>query len=416
LGDWGDVNLKIVVQKFGGTSVSTPEKREKVIKCVQEALDQGYSVVLVVSAMGRHGDPYATDTLKSLGLDSYPDIALRELDLVMSCGETISAVVMAATLSNNGVASCAMTGIQAGFITDGHYSEAEVVDCQPSRVKDMLREGHVPVVAGFQGADVSGEVNTLGRGGSDTSAVILGAALDAEKVEIFTDVSGIMTADPGLLKEARVIQQITYGEVCQLAYEGARVIHPRAVEVAMRNNVSVVVKNPDDSGSGTLITGESSLRDGSYSTRGRRAVTGIAHSTDLVQFVIRFEKPDPSQELEVFQSIGEAGVNIDLITVFPEMNAFIVKKEHSYKVENILHSLGVSYHMETDCAKVSVVGVGMHSMPGVMARVVKALNEQNVEILQSGDSNITISLLMKQKDLALAVKTLHDNFHLSEQS
>ncbi len=408
--------MKIVVQKYGGTSVSTPDKRENVIKCVQESLDQGYHVVLVVSAMGRQGDPYATDTLKSLALNEYADISLRELDLVMSCGETISAVVMAAALSNRGITSCAVTGLQAGFITDGHYSEAEVVDCQPSRLKDMLQEGKVPVVAGFQGADVSGEVNTLGRGGSDTSAVILGAALDAEKVEIYTDVSGIMTADPNLLKEARVIQQITYGEVCQLAYEGARVIHPRAVEVAMRNNVSVVVKNPDNSGPGTLITGESSLRNGSYSTRGRRAVTGIAHSTDLVQFIIRFEKPDSARELEMFQAIGEAGVNIDLISVFPDINAFIVKKEHSYKVESILKSLDMPYHVENECAKVSVVGVGMHSMPGVMARVVKALNEQNVEILQSGDSNITISLLLKQEDLSLAVKTLHDNFHLSEQN
>ncbi len=396
--------------------MSTPDKREKVIKCVNESLDQGYHVVVVVSAMGRQGDPYATDTLKSLALDEYPDISLRELDLVMSCGETISAVVMAAALSNRGISSCAVTGLQAGFITDGHYSEAEVVDCQPARLKDMLQAGKVPVVAGFQGADVSGEINTLGRGGSDTSAVILGAAMDAEKVEIYTDVSGIMTADPNLLKEAKVIQQITYGEVCQLAYEGARVIHPRAVEVAMRNNVSVVVKNPDNSGPGTLITGESSLRDGNYSTRGRRAVTGIAHSTDLVQFIIRFNAPDSARELEMFQAIGEAGVNIDLISVFPDINAFIVKKEHSYKVESILKSLDMPYHMEKDCAKVSVVGVGMHSMPGVMARVVKALNEQNVEILQSGDSNITISLLLKQEDLPLAVKTLHDNFHLSEQN
>jgi len=411
----GEHKLKIVVQKFGGTSVSTPEKRQNVVKCVQESLDQGYRVVVVVSAMGRQGDPYATDTLKALALDECADISLRELDLIMSCGETISAVVMAANLSNQGIPSSAMSGMQAGFITDGHYSEAEVVDCQPTRVKDKLLEGTIPVVAGFQGADVSGEVNTLGRGGSDTSAVILGAALDAEKVEIYTDVLGIMTADPNLLKEARVIQQITYGEVCQLAYEGARVIHPRAVEVAMRNNVSVVVKNPDNSGPGTLITGESSLRDGNYSTRGRRAVTGIAHATDLVQFIIRFEEPDSERELKVFQSIGEAGVNIDLISVFPDMNAFIVKKEHSYKVESILKNLVIPYQVAWDCAKVSVVGVGMHSMPGVMARVVKALNQQNIEILQSGDSNITISLLLKQADLPLAVQTLHENFHLAEQ-
>jgi aspartate kinase len=405
--------LKILVQKFGGTSVTTPEKRELIVRRVKEAMDEGFKVVLVVSAMGRKGEPYATDTLRSLALQEYSDLSLRDLDLIMSCGEIISAVVVAATLSSRGIPSRALTGAQAGFLTDGCYSEAEVVDCQPTRVKELLQQNEVPVVTGFQGADPMGEINTLGRGGSDTSAVILGAALDADKVEIYTDVSGIMTADPLILKEARVIQQITYGEVFQLAYEGAKVIHPRAVEVAMRNNVCVVVRNPEDPGTGTLITAESSLREGNYSTRGRRAVTGIAHYTNLVQFLIQLDHPDPSRELEIFQSIGEAGVNIDLISVFPLMKAFTVKDEHCFKVENILKTLNVSYKLERDCAKVSVVGAGMHNIPGVMARVVKALNEQHLEIKQTGDSNISISLLIRQQDLHRAIKTLHDHFYLS---
>ncbi len=404
---------KTIVQKYGGTCVSSPEKRMLVLERVKEALDEGYNVVVVVSAMGRSGEPYATDTLKSLALETHPDISLRELDLIMSCGEVISSVVMAAYLSENGIKSRACTGSQAGFLTNGCYSEAEVVDCQPAKLREVLNENFVPVVAGFQGVDAHGEINTLGRGGSDTTAVILGAALEAEKVEIFTDVSGIFTADPGLLKEAKVIQQITYGEVCQLAYEGAKVIHPRAVEVAMRNNVSVVVRDPENSsGTGTLITGESSIQSGNFSTRGRRAVTGIAHVTELVQFIVEFDSPDSSRELEIFQRIGEAGINIDLISVFPTTKAFIVKEEHSYKVENILEDMGLAYRAEKDCAKVSVVGVGMHSMPGVMARVVKALNERSIPILQSGDSNITISLLIKQEDLYDAVKTLHDRFNL----
>jgi aspartate kinase len=400
------------VQKFGGTSVTTPEKRELIVRRVKEALEEGFKVVLVVSAMGRKGEPYATDTLRSLALQEHSDVSLRDLDLIMSCGEIISAVVVAATLSSKGIPSRALTGAQAGFLTDGRYSEAEVVDCQPARVIELLQQNEVPVVTGFQGADPLGEINTLGRGGSDTTAVILGAALDAEKVEIYTDVSGIMTADPLILKEARVIQQITYGEVFQLAYEGAKVIHPRAVEVAMRNNVCVVVRNPEDPGTGTLITAESSLREGSYSTRGRRAVTGIAHYTNLVQFLIQLDHPDPSRELEIFQSIGEAGVNIDLISVFPLMKAFTVKDEHCFKVENILKTLEVPYKLERDCAKVSVVGAGMHNVPGIMARVVRALNEQDVEIKQTGDSNISISLLIRQQDLHRAIKTLHDHFYL----
>lgn len=406
--------MKILVQKYGGTSVSTPEKRALIARCVQEAQSEDFHVVLVVSALGRNGEPYATDTLRSLILNEYADVSPRELDLIMSCGEVISATVLAAVLGNKGLPARALTGIQAGFLTDGHYSEAEVVDCQPAKIREVLLQNEVPVIAGFQGADPSGEINTFGRGGSDTTAVILGAALGAEKVEIYTDVCGIMTADPLILKEARLIQKITYGEVFQLAHEGARVIHPRAVEVAMRNNVSVVVKSLEEPGSGTLITAESSLGDRNYyGTRGRQAVTGIAHNANLAQFMIELQHPDPAGELAVFQQIAAAGVNIDLITVFPLMKAFTVKEEHCLKVENILKNLAVSYTLEKECAKVSVVGVGMHSVPGVMARVIRALNEQQIEIKQTGDSNITISLLIRQQDLQRAIKTLHDHFILT---
>ena len=407
--------MRILVQKYGGTSVSTPEKRKLIVKRVQEAVEEGFKVVLVVSAMGRNGDYYATDTLRSLALQEYSDISLRELDLIMSCGELISAVVVAAVLSNNGIPSRAVTGAQAGFLTDGRYSEAEVLDCRPTGIVELLQRNEVPVVTGFQGSDPMGEINTLGRGGSDITAVILGAALEADKVEIYTDVSGIMTADPLIFKGARVIQQITYGEVFQLAHEGAKIIHPRAVEVAMRNNVCVVVRNLEDPCTGTLITAESSLKEEGYSTRGRRTVTGIAHYTNLVQFLIQLEHPDPLREQEIFQSIAEAGVNIDLISVFPLMKAFIVKEEHSFKVENILKALEVPYALEKDCAKVTVVGTGMLNAPGVMAKVVKALNEHGIEIKQTGDSNISISLLISQQDLYRAIKTLHDHFYLENQ-
>ena len=198
------IKLKIVVQKFGSSSVSTPEKREMIVRRVAEARENGYQVAVVVSAMGRNGDPYSTDTLKSLVLQEHPDVPLRELDLIMSCGEIISATVLAAALTNKGIISRVLTGPQAGFLTDGCYSEAEVIDCRPEKVHDSLAKGEVPVITGFQGADSSGEINTLGRGGSDTSAVILGAALNAEMVEIYTDVSGIMTADPVILKKQKL--------------------------------------------------------------------------------------------------------------------------------------------------------------------------------------------------------------------
>ena len=402
--------MSLVVQKFGGSSLSSHEKREQVIDIVQQTLNKGYDVALVVSAMGRQGEPYATDTLKQLLFNEHQDIPRRALDLIMSCGEVISAAVMSAALHKNGITARAVTGPQAGFVTDGGYGEAEVLECNPDYLKELLQQGEVPVVCGFQGADIKGEINTLGRGGSDTTAVILGAALGAENVEIYTDVAGIMTADPGILKEARVIEQITYGEVFQLAHEGAKVLHPRAVEVAMRNNVNVFIKSTLEPEAGTLITGEASFNEGDYSTRGRRAVTGIAHTNDLVQFLIELEKPDPFGELEIFQLVGDAGVNIDLISVFPMLKAFIVKEEYCERVEDILNKLNVNYRVEKDCAKVSVVGVGMQNIPGVMARVVKVLKDHGIDIIQTGDSNISISLLVKQEELKTAVKVLHDEF------
>lgn len=402
--------MEIVVQKFGGSSLASSEKREQVVNIVRQTLEQGYRVVLVVSAMGREGDPYATDTFKSLALNEYRDVPPRELDLIMSCGEVISSTVMASALYRGGIPARALTGSQVGFVTDGNYGEAEVVECNPSQLKEVLAFDEVPVVCGFQGVDTKGEINTMGRGGSDTTAVILGAALGAEKVEIYTDVAGIMTADPGILKEARVIQQITYKEVFQLAQEGAKVLHPRAVEVAMRNNVNVFIKSPAAPEIGTLITGEASLNEGDFSTRGRRAVTGIAHTSGLAQFLIELDDPDPFRELEIFQLVGEAGVNIDLISVFPMLKAFTVKEDYCYMVEDILKKLFVHYRVERNCAKVSVVGVGMQSIPGVMARVVKALKDHGININQTGDSNISISLLVKQEDLETAVKVLHDEF------
>ncbi|NLC50917.1 MAG: aspartate kinase, partial [Firmicutes bacterium] len=350
--------MKIIVQKFGGTSVATPEKRTKLVAQVKRARKQGYASVVVISAMGRRGEPYATDTLKALAEEIYPAIALREMDLLMSCGELISAVVTVATLNSHGIKARAMTGSQAGLVTDGTYSEAEVIDCNPQRVQKCLENGEVVVVAGFQGATADGEINTLGRGGSDTTAVILGAALNAELVEIYTDVNGIMTADPKVLQEAQIIEHLTYSEVCQMAYEGAKVIHPAAVEVAMQNNVTIVIKNSAGPNSGTMITGESRIGHKTFSARHRCVVTGIAHTTDIAQVQVEFEKSDAEKELLVFERIAEAGINVDLINIFPLLKVFTVKEELVPKVKKELEKLGVRFRIRKGCAKVSVIGAG----------------------------------------------------------
>jgi aspartate kinase len=407
--------MKIIVQKFGGTSVSKPALREEVVKRVREAREKGFRPVVVVSAMGRGGDPYATDTLRDLVVSSeHCGHSLRDMDLIMSCGEIISAVTMASTLCAHGIASLALTGGQAGLVTDGNYGEAQVVEFQPERLLAHLRNDEVVVVAGFQGVTREGETNTLGRGGSDTSAVILGAGLGAERVEIFTDVNGIMTADPKVVDNARIIDHLTYNEVCQLAYEGAKVIHPRAVEVAMQHNVCVIVKHLNESEAGTIISqdhmGEGEAR---FGEREHRIITGIAHTTGLAQVIVTMEAEDDKTELAMFNQLADAHISIDLISIFPEQKIFTVKSENLIQARNILQKLDVSHRIQTDCAKVSVIGLGMRNIPGVMARVVQALNKKKIRILQTGDSNITISLLIREQDLSEAIRTLHDHFRLA---
>lgn len=407
--------VKTIVQKFGGTSVATPELREKVVGRVREAMKEGCQPVAVVSAMGREGDPYATDTLKALAEDIYPDIGLRELDLVMSCGEILSAVVLVATLQREGIKARAMTGSQAGLITDGDYGGAQVLDCKTKTLRSCLEQGEVVVVAGFQGATPEGEVNTMGRGGSDTTAVILGAALNAERVDVFTDVSGIATADPRILKDARIISQVSYSEVCQMAYEGAKVVHPTAIEVAMKNNVTVAVKSLEESGPGTMITEESEIGGKDYGVDPRQVVTGIAHVPDLAQFMIDFPEPDAKLELDMFEKLGEEGISIDLISVFPNLKVFSVEEEDIKQTEKVLKKLKLKYRIKKDCAKVSVVGAGMRNIPGVVGRVVRTLQNNSIDILQTGDSNITICLLINSSDLPEAVRTLHDHFELRKE-
>ncbi len=409
--------MKIIVQKFGGTSVASPELREEAVRRVREAREKGYRPVVVVSAMGRRGDPYATDTLKDMVSQACEcrEQSLRDTDLIMACGEIISSVVMASMLCAAGIPSLALTGGQAGLITDGNYGEAQVVEFHPERLLAHLRNNEVAVVAGFQGVTHDGEINTLGRGGSDTTAVILGAGLGAEKVEIYTDVNGIMTADPRLVKGARIIDHLTYNEVCQLAYEGAKVIHPRAVEVAMQHNVCVIVKHLSAPEAGTVISSEAAAAgEARFSPwEARRVITGIAHTTGIVQFMVEMDAHDAETELAMFDNLAEARISIDLISIFPERKIFTVKQDALLPTEAVLKKMGLTFKVQTDCAKVSVVGLGMRNLPGVMARVVHALNQKKIRILQTGDSNITISLLIREEDLANAICTLHDHFRLS---
>lgn len=409
--------MRIIVQKFGGTSMSTAKSREAAAMRVRQALAGGFAPVVVVSAMGRAGDPYATDTLKEMAGGVFTRMPLRELDLIMHCGEIITAVVMAATLHKAGIKACAFTGHQAGLTTDSCYGEARVISCNPGRLRECLQKGEVAVVAGFQGSTPDGEINTLGRGGSDTTAVILGSALQAELVEIYTDVNGIATADPHIFKGARVIPRLSYSEACQLVYEGARVIHPPAVEVAMKHNLNVVIRSLTAEDPGTLIySGIPETAAGGFSAAPQHVVTGVAHVSDIIQLTVKFNRPDPELEIRLFESLAGAGISIDLISVFPTRKTFTVKEEALPQAAAVLEELGIEFSIEEECAKVSVIGFGMRGLPGVMAQVVRALNKKGIPILQTADSNISISLLIHRRNLAVAVEALHDHFALGASS
>ncbi|SHE83693.1 aspartate kinase [Caldanaerobius fijiensis DSM 17918] len=404
--------MKILVQKFGGTSVATPERREMVMQKIFKAREKGYKCVVVVSAMGRKGDTYATDTLINLVKAQGPYVSLRELDLLMSCGEIISSVVMASSLLNKGVKAVALTGAQAGIITNENFGNAEVLRVEPYRILEYLEEDYVPVVAGFQGVTEKGDITTLSRGGSDFTASILGEALGAEAIEIYTDVDGIMTADPRIVQDARIIDKINYSEVFQMAEQGAKVIHPRAVEVAMRANIPLIIKNTMSDHPGTIIGNYNELYASADSDR---LITAIAHITDRVQFRIELGTENTKLENEIFDQLSRNHISIDLINVFPEKLIFTVDENKSQQVEQLLNKRSLKYDVYHNCGIVSVIGQRMRGVPGVMARVVKALTKENIKILQTADSHSTISCLINGDDIKKAVIALHNEFNLSER-
>lgn len=314
---------RTIVQKFGGTSVATPASRELVTEHIIRAWEEGYQPVVVVSAMGRQGDPYATDTLKHLLQEAGGPLSDRELDLLLSCGEIISTVVLAQHLKAKGYASVALTGIQAGIVTDERFGNAGVVTVKPERVRQALAEGKIVLVAGFQGATRNGEITTLGRGGSDTTAAILGVALGAEMVEIYTDVDGIKTADPRIVPEAVTLERITYSEAMELAHLGAQVVHPRAVEVSMAGRVPLKIRGTGSLSPGTLIS-SSATQSPEILLHIGRPVTGIAHVANRAHVQLWETNAKKDTYLQVFDALGEAGVSVDMVHLSPQNATFIV--------------------------------------------------------------------------------------------
>jgi len=402
--------MSVIVQKFGGTSVSDENGRRHVLRHIVREREAGRGLVVVVSAMGRSGDPYATDTLLDLirqNGDALPD---REKDLLLSCGEIISAATLTSLLLAEGIPAAALTGGQAGIITDARFGSARILEVRPDAVQSLLDEGKVVVVAGFQGRTEDGEITTLGRGGSDTTATALGAALHAEVVDIFTDVDGILTADPRIVEDARPLPVVSYEEIAHMANNGARVIHPRAVEIAMKAGVPVRVRSTFSDGEGTLVTFSEKAR--SRPGWMDRTVTGLAHFPGVTQISIAAEGGPQDLQLQVFRSMAVNGISVDLISVMPSGVHYTVKEADTPKAVRILEELGFKPKVRTGCAKVSVIGGGMNGVPGVMAQIVEALTSRRISILQSADSNTTIWVLVSEEDMAEALKALHAQFGL----
>ncbi|UJW58098.1 aspartate kinase [Bacillus sp. A116_S68] len=400
--------MKIVVQKFGGTSLKNDTMRDKCSEHVIAAVRSGYKVVVVVSAMGRSGDPYATDTLLDLVGGVTTSVSKREQDLLLSCGETISSVVFSSLLQQKGISSLAMTGAQAGFRTTEEYTNAKITDIKTDRLLAAIETTDVIVVTGFQGETAKGTTATLGRGGSDTSATALGAALKAEVVDIFTDVAGVMTADPRIVKTAKPIKVVTYNEICNMAYQGAKVIHPRAVEVAMQAKVPIRIRSASEEGAGTLITTSTSTRPGKDIEE--RPITGIAHVKEVSQIKVAASEGEYDLQAKVFKAMATANISVDFINIHPFGVAYTVPEHLTERAVSVLNSLDLQPEVQKNCAKVSAVGAGMTGVPGIASKIVEALTDRHIQILQSADSHTTIWVLVHEKDMVDAVNALHDMF------
>ena len=395
--------------KFGGTSVATDEGRASLRARVRQALDSGRAPVVVVSAMGRRGAPYATDTLLDL-VDGCDDPHGR--DLLASVGEVVSSVVVAHELTCDGIAARAFSGGDAGIVTDGVAQAATITEIFPSALLADVDEGVVPVVAGFQGIGPDGRLTTLGRGGSDTTACALGVALEASEVEIYTDVDGVMSADPRTCDGAAVLERLGADELFQMARHGSRVVHTPAAELALASGLDMRVRNTFSAADGTLVVADIA------GYRPDAVATAVSHAADIARFEVRLPAAgggaSTDAQSRIYSAMADAGVSLDMFTPFGAALAFSVTESDRPRAEEVLRRLDLDFTSRSDLAKVTLVGAGMHGVPGVMARLAEALAGAGIGILQTADSHSTISVLVREERCGDAVAALHDAFELGD--
>ena len=404
---------KIVVQKFGGTSVADTDKIKNVAKAVIRERNLGHDVVVVVSAMG-----HTTDYLVKMAKDISENPSSREMDMLLSTGEGVSIALLAMALQAQGCPAVSMNAIQVGIMTEKVHSKARIINIKTDKINSHLEKGEVVVVAGFQGVTDDLEITTLGRGGSDTSAVALASVLHADKCEIYTDVEGVYTTDPRIVPHASRLDEISYEEMLELARVGANVLHPRAVETAKQYNVPLRVRSTFKLDNlGTLILGVDEMEL-------HKPVTGVASDLSQLRVVVCDVIDNPGTAAALFNGLADANVSVDMIIqsyARKALNtndiAFTIDKGDVEQtlaiVESVKEKLGYSnVFVDDKIAKVSIVGAGMIDRPGIAATMFKTLADLGINIKMISTSEIKISCIVAEDDAKKAVEGLHKVFHL----
>ena len=399
----------LIVQKYGGTSVGTLERIEAVAKRVAKTRDEGNDVVVVVSAM-------SGETNKLIEYAEYfsKTPKQRELDLLLSSGERVTSSLLAIALSEMGYPAVAMTGRQAGIRTDRAHTKARIENIDKERILKKVNEGNIVVVAGFQGITELGEVSTLGRGGSDLSAVAIAGALGADLCEIYTDVDGVYTTDPRIEPKAKKLDKISYDEMLELASLGAKVLQTRSVEMAKKLNVNLVTRSSFNDNEGTLITKEENIME-------QPVVSGVALDRNQARVTLRGVTDKPGIAAEIFRKLSEANVNVDMIIQNVGHDGttnlgFTVPQNELEMTKEAMEGLNASQSIEYDSeiVKVSIVGVGMKSHSGVACTAFETLSDEGINLEMISTSEIKISMVIAEKYGELAVRALHNAYNLDK--
>ncbi|HEV2780531.1 MAG TPA: aspartate kinase [Actinophytocola sp.] len=400
------------VLKFGGTSVgTTPERLREVARRVADAHQTGHPVVVVVSARGATTDELVAD---ARSMSETP--AAREMDQLLATGEIAAAALLAITLTEAGTPAVSLTGAQAGITAYGRHTDGRIADVDGARLREVLGRGTVAVVAGFQGIGATGDVVTLGRGGSDTTAVALAAALGATTCEIYTDVDGVYSADPRIAPDARLLPRIGSGVMSEMAYAGARVLHPRSVELAGRTGVSIHVRSAFTDRPGTTVVCDET---GGEMLENSQPMTGIAHDTDVARVVIRPGSLTGRGSELFFAALAEASVALDLVARTGDRDTgygwdFTIARPHLAALRTVLARFGCDADIHDRVAKVSLVGAGLLSHPGTTGRMLAALAAAGIETYSVSTSQVRASVTLAKAQCVRAVGLLHHEFRLGQ--